>query len=227
VPTVVNAWRATGAFEQGAELQFVVDADDPAEDEYLNAFDLFAGSPDAQASMHFAPSWLPLVPKLNRRAARLASHHHYALAFMGDDHLPRTRGWVGRYLTELREMRTGIVYGNDGFQGAKLPTQWAMTADIVRALGRMVPADVEHMYCDNSVMDLGRAAGCLRYLPDVLVEHMHPFAGKGKLDDGYRRVNQAAQYERDQRAYLRWRSTQLAMDAGIVRTLREKEMARG
>ncbi|WP_037684635.1 hypothetical protein, partial [Streptomyces griseus] len=106
----------------------------------------------------------------------------------------RTVGWAGRYVDELRQLGTGIVYGDDGYQGERLPTQWAMTADVVGALGRMVPAPVEHLYCDNSVLDLGRAAGCIRYLPDVLVEHMHPVAGKAADDDQYRRVNSSAQY---------------------------------
>lgn len=225
VPRVVRAWLDTGAYDDGARLVFAIDSDDPRYAEYHQQpmpEDVEAWRP--LVSFGVMDQWQPMVRKLNQAATFSANWPDapFALAFMGDDHIPRTSGWAGRYLAELRELGTGIVYGDDGIQGERLPTQWAMTADIVRALGRMVPADVEHLYCDNAIRDLGQAAGCLRYLPDVVIEHMHPVARKAPMDDGYRRVNQPAQYERDHAAYQRWRSTQLAMDAGIVRTLREK-----
>jgi hypothetical protein len=102
-----------------------------------------------------------------------------------------------------------------------------MTADIVRAIGRTVPAIVQHLYCDNAVRDLGQAAGCLRYLPDVVIEHMHPTAGKSEWDDGYRAVNSADRRADDKRIYQRWRDRPighpragLASQAAIVRALR-------
>jgi hypothetical protein len=218
VGRVIDAWEDTDAFKQGAVLAFLVDADDPAVDDYQGAFELLE-APHMQASMHVMPAWLPLVPKLNRWAALLAEHQHFALGFAGDDHLPRTKGWVAAYLAALRDLRTGIVYGNDGIQGQRLPTQWAMTSDIIRALGRMVPADVEHLYCDNAVKDLGEAAGCLRYLPDVLIEHMHPVAGKAPMDAGYARVNRREQYRKDRLAYEKWRDRGLPDQAAMVRAV--------
>ncbi|MFI2663732.1 hypothetical protein [Micromonospora carbonacea] len=217
LPKVVKAWQATGAFDH-AELMFAIDDDDPSRDAYL-AHQLPC------VSIRVAPRWQPMVHKLNNAAVVRATGTSplggfCALAFAGDDHLPRTPGWAGRYVDELRQLGTGIVYGDDGYQGERLPTQWAMTVDIVRALGRMVPAPVEHLYCDNSVLDLGRAAGCIRYLPDVLVEHMHPVAGKAVDDDQYRRVNSGDQYARDGRAYRRWLRSGLRVDAARVRELR-------
>jgi hypothetical protein len=120
---------------------------------------------------------------------------------MGDDHMPRTVGWDAAYLEALRELGTGLVYGNDLLQGSSLPTQVAMTTDIVRALGYMAPPDLTHLYVDNFWRDLGRSAGCLRYLPDVIVEHRHPAAGKAQWDAGYARVNNSAMYEHDATAY--------------------------
>lgn len=215
VARVARAWEATGAFED-ARLMFAVDADDPSVASYRHHARHLAGD----VAVLDQPSWTPMVPKLNR-VALTAAVGHGAIAFMGDDHLPRTPGWANRYLTELRALGTGIVYGNDGYQGERLPTQWAMTADIVRALGRMVPAPVEHLYCDNAILDLGRAAGCIRYLPDVLVEHMHPVAGKAADDDQYRRVNGRDQYRRDRAAYRQWSRSRsgLLADTAAVRAL--------
>ena len=220
VPRMVRAWLDTGAYEH-ARLVYAIDADDPQHGAYFTQALPTLGH--ALVEFVTVNPWRPMVHKLNEAALFAATDEpgYFALGFAGDDHLPRSAGWAARYLEALRELGTGIVYGDDGLQGARLPTQWAMTADIVRALGRMVPAPVEHLYCDNAVQDLGLAAGCLRYLPDVLIEHMHPLAGKAELDAGYRRVNARAQYARDRAAYGVWRSGQRATDAATVRALRE------
>lgn len=221
---VAAAWYATGAFADGAGLVFAVDDDDPTYPGYRAALDRLAedAPPGAKwINLLDAGAWRPMVAKLNATAVDIAGQGYFALGFAGDDHLPRSVGWAGRYLAELRRLGTGIVYGNDLIQSSALPTQWAMTADIVRELGRMVPADVEHLYCDNAIADLGRGAGCLAYLDDVVVQHCHPIAGRADWDDQYRRVNSPGQYERDGAAYRAWRDGQMPADVAAVRALRE------
>lgn len=220
VARVVAAWEETGAFADGAELLFVVDRDDPRCAEYRAA--LITCREGVSAA--YADVWRPLVPKLNKVACALAiGRYAFAVGFAGDDHLPRTKGWVSRYLGELYSRQTAIVYCDDGYQGETIPTQWAMTSDIVRALGRMVPAPVDHLYCDNAVRDLGLGAGCLSYLGDVLIEHMHPVAGKAPTDEQYQRVNGREQYKKDRFAYRSWaRGGDLAAHVATVRELIEQ-----
>lgn len=210
VKRIIEAWDETGAFGAGAELMFVTDRDDPEQSAYEAAIEPHLGVRRAGAVSRLElPTWLPLVPKLNRAAGYVSGA--FALGFAGDDHVPRTYGWVGRYLDELRA-GAGIVYGDDGYQHENLPTEWAMRGDIVRALGRMVPAPVTHLYCDNAIRDLGRATGLLRYLPDVRIEHVHPAAGKAPADEQYDRVNGSEQYRADRRAYREWTRHGLAED---------------
>lgn len=119
----------------------------------------------------------------------------YAVGFMGDDHRPRTEGWDLAYLEALTALSgrcrnrptpgVGMVYGNDLLQGEKLPTQVAMTTNIPATLGRMVPHQLNHLYTDTYWLELGKALGKLTYLPEVIVEHMHPGAGKAVVDAGY------------------------------------------
>lgn len=144
----------------------------------------------------------------------------FSIGFMGDDHRPRSAGWDKLYLDALREMGTGIVYGNDLLQGENLPTQCAMTSDIVRALGWMSPPSLTHLFLDNIWKIIGNGAGCLRYLPDVIVEHMHPVAGKADWDEGHVRVNSPEMYERDHEAFTRWLRTSMVEDVAKVRALR-------
>lgn len=221
VAPVVECWNATGAWAT-AELTFVADSDDPKFPDYereFNAVNLPPADERGSARLVGADKWRPLVPKLNLAATTWCSDH-FALAFMGDDHRPRTSGWATAMVAALREMGTGVVYGNDLLQGEHLCTAWAMTSNIVRALGRMVPAPVEHMYCDNAVMALARAASCLRYLPDVVIEHCHPLAGKSEWDPGYARVNRPEQFRLDEIAYSGWLAGQSLTDVAAIRALR-------
>jgi hypothetical protein len=221
VARVVQAWWETEAYE-AASLVFAIDEDDPRCREYYS-IDYCVSRPGiTQVSFVALPKWLPMVAKLNQcaTAAAGAEPPWGGIAFMGDDHLPRTKHWAGMLLAELDQTRTGIVYGRDCIQNQRLPTWWAMTPDIIRTLGRMVPADVEHLYCDNAIKDLGEAADCLRYLPDVLIEHMHPVAGKAPMDAGYARVNRQEQYRRDRLAYEQWRDRELPDQAVKVRATR-------
>jgi hypothetical protein len=119
----------------------------------------------------------------------------YAVGFMGDDHRPRTQGWDTEYLRALTALSgrsrdrskpgVGMVYGDDLLQGENLPTQVAMTCNIPTTLGRMVPDQLAHLYTDAYWLELGKALNKITYLPDVVVEHMHPGAGKANIDEGY------------------------------------------
>jgi hypothetical protein len=197
-----------------ARLVFAVDEDDPAKNAYLDALTAYPAT-----TVHFGPAPSTMVRALNVTAA-LYANEAFAIGFMGDDHRPRTLGWDQAYLDALRDLGTGIVYGDDLLQGERIPTQVAMTADIVRALGHMAPPTLTHLYVDNYWRDLGSAAGCLRYLPDVVVEHLHPITGKARWDAGHLRVNHRSMYQRDGDAYADYAGSHLADDVATVRALR-------
>ncbi len=216
VAPIITAWRETAAWVDGAEVIFIIDADDPKCARYQQ--EIREGA-HGWASFLIESEWRPLVPKLNRVARSLAELGDTPLGFMGDDHLPRTVGWVKEYLRALSPSPS-IVSCPDGLRSDDLPTQWAMSAEIVRALGRMVPADVEHLYCDNAVRDLAYVSDCYRWLPDVMIEHMHPLAGKAPSDDGYRTVNSAERYSADMSSYAIWTYRGMNRDAEKVRALR-------
>lgn len=202
-------------------LLFVVDASDPKLDEYKAAVDL---EHKAGRAIGFGtgPS-TTMVEALNGAAEMLANDDDtpFAIGFLGDDHCPRTVGWDAAYLEALRELGTGLVYGNDLIQGERIPTQVAMTADIVKALGYMAPPVLTHLYVDNYWKSLGTSADCLRYLPDVIVEHRHPSVGKAPWDAGYARVNESRMYARDEAAFRQYDlDGRFAADVLKVRALR-------
>jgi hypothetical protein len=141
-----------------------------------------------------------------------------AFASLGDDHLPRTRGWDELLLAAIDGMGgTGIAYGDDLFAGQALPTAPVVSADIVQALGWMCEPSLHHMYVDNVWADIGRAAGCLAYVPDAVIEHVHFRAGKTPVDPVYTTAESWTQT--DKAAYLRWRERRMRRDVIRVRLL--------
>lgn len=223
---LIQAWRDTGAFEV-ARMLWVLDGDDPARPDYAGPL---AGGPGTDVGCLVLPAdGNGMVWKSNEAARSLATDPAvFAIGWAGDDHLPRTDGWAQRYLAELHDLGTGVVYGDDQHHGQKIPTQWAMTADIVRAIGRMIPALVSHLYSDNAVGALAEAAGCLRYLPDVVIEHMHPIMGKAEWDEQYRAMNTRERARADKATFERWQARPLdhpraglASQAAKVRALRD------
>jgi hypothetical protein len=217
VAELVEAFDATCTAD--TRLHLVLDDDSPAIDEYRSAALDHPWGGRLQVITHPSRN---MCQALNMEAVRVAEElRPFAIGFMGDDHRPRSMSWDQSYLDVLRELGTGIVYGNDLFQGERIPTQVAMTSDIIRTLGHMAPSVLVHLFLDDYWKDLGTQAGCLRYLPDVIVEHMHPFAGKAETDAGYERVNAKSMYQADHAAYMRWKYMNLPGEVAKVRALRQ------
>jgi hypothetical protein len=215
VARLSQAWLDTNLPYVGEPI-WVVDRDDPRLPEYQEALEQ---QPGWLGSVLVMDSWQPMVPKLNWAARRVALGSD-VVGFMGDDHLPRSVGWASGLAAAHESTGPGIYYGRDGIQDIRLPTWWAMSSEIVRTIGGLVPAPVEHLYCDNSVLELGKAARCIWYLPEILIEHMHPVAHKAEWDDGYRKVNDPDQYERDRRTFVAWLEEGRPAQAQALRQLR-------
>jgi hypothetical protein len=184
----LGAWDETTS--EFADLMFVCDDDDPVLQEYRDVV--------PRHNLTVGPR-VRLGPTLNREAARWCEAYE-VLGFMGDDHRPRTMSWDASVLHTLREPRTHVTYGNDMFRGEDLPTSVFMTGHLVQTLGYFCPPHQEHLYLDDFWNVLGRAVG-VSYLPHVVIEHMHPAAGKGSWDERYAEVNHPSVYEKDRVAF--------------------------
>jgi hypothetical protein len=144
------------------------------------------------------PAWT------NDLAAAFAGDYRF-LASLGDDHVPVTPGWDEK-LTAALAGRMGVAYGNDLYQGEHWPTAAVMPARVVTALGYMCPPPLGHLCADCFWKQLGTDLGALEYLPDVVIEHRHPHAGKAEWDDSYRRSD--ALSGQDNAAYISFMSDQ-------------------
>lgn len=242
VKEIIESFRET--CREDTFLAFIVDESDPAKAEYSDAVRDALYREDVQdgwrtwerkspvkAGVFLTPA-VNMVDAMNKAAGYFlnpeirANGTVKAIAFMGDDHRPRTPGWDTWYLAALNKS-PGFVYGNDLYQGKKIPTQVAISAPVVRALGHMAPDVLTHLYVDDYWKALGTAAGCLTYLPDIVVEHLHPVVGKAAWDEGYRRVNHPDMYERDGAAYGRYWAEHGSRDVERVKFAIKRETEHG
>ncbi len=196
-----------------ADLLIAVDNDDPKREEYDRVMLNYSGF---KWLRYEVGDRLRLAGTLNLLALSFA-YEYDQIGFMGDDHRPRTPIWDGLMSAKLRDLGTGLVYGNDLFQRGNLPTEVCMTSDIIRALGYMVPPTMTHLYLDNFWLDLGRALGRIEYLENVIIEHMHPHAGKAESDEQYEALNSGEQHNSDKHAYDTYKRKQFDKDVATIR----------
>lgn len=137
------------------------------------------------------------------------------LGAFGDDVLFRTPGWDDRIRDALAT--PGLAFGDDLAHGAVHPTAVFMSSAIARALDYLALPRCRHQYVDNAWWELGTALGVLRYVPEVVIEHMHVGYGKADWDATYREVYSQPQAGIDHAAFLDWKETGLEADAARAR----------
>lgn len=199
-------------------LHICVDDDDEQLPGYEYAMGKAAGEHDRleQGPRKGLCSWT------NQVAVRRAAEYPY-LASLGDDHVPMTPGWDKALIRGIERMGgTGFTYPWDG-RREDIPEAVVMSSDIVQALGWMCMPDLDHWYCDVAWADLGRGAGCLRFLRAIAVDHFHPRTGKASVDDTYSEASPKLDADRD--AYYAWRRDgRMAADIGKIVALRENAL---
>lgn len=211
--------RARAAMESARDT-----ASDPSSYRYLVLVDwddpTFAGYVDQGLDIMGVEAG-GYVSALNQAALVYADTEDIIGAYQ-DDLLFRTPGWDDRVRETLAT--PGIAYGDDLLQGEWHPTAIFMSTAIIRALGWIALPTLRHQWADDVWKALGNAAGCLRFMPDVVIEHLHPAAHKAPMDAGYERVfgeNSGAQEQAtsDYNACQDWLSGAMASDVAKVRAV--------
>lgn len=188
--SIVELIKSLDETETESDLIVVIDSDEPQMDAYLElGCDVLMVEKQGKG----------MAKPLNFAANHFRNKYRH-FAFLGDDHRPRTKNWDVTFINALDELGIGLVYGDDLLQGENLATAVAMSGEIVKELGGMVPQDMIHLYLDNFWMTLGKDLNALRYIPEVVLEHLHPIAGKAEWDDQYREVNAPEVYSADKKA---------------------------
>jgi hypothetical protein len=186
------------------DLVFAMDDDDPSYPGLTGRFESTSGPRDT------CGGWT------NKIAAERLGRYH-AIASIGDDHEPLTRGWDTILLNAIVDMGgTGIAYGNDTEHGEDVPTAAVISSDIVAALGWVFEPTMNHFYADLVWKEIAWAS-CLAYLPGVIIKHYNPNYGTAPMDDTYTEARD--RYGEDGDAYKVWGEHRRAADTATVRAL--------
>lgn len=100
-----------------------------------------------------------------------------------DDFLWRTKGWDEIFHEKAKEHPVACFYFSDGREemDSCIPV---VTRGFYERAGYFPPYFF-HFCADQWVADIAKEAGCLYYVPEVVIEHMHPKFGKAKWDETY------------------------------------------
>lgn len=190
----------------GTRVLFIVDADDPTLPAYI----------DHGLPMRCLTERVGYTASLNRLAAELWDHDDILGAF-GDDVLFRTDGWDR--LVEQVLATPGIAYGDDRIHGRNHPSAVFMSSSIAKALGWLALPATTHQWADDGWKRLGQELGILRYVPEVVVEHMHPAVEKAEWDETYASVFDSGRAKSDYEGFTGWLESGLAGDVAKVRAV--------
>lgn len=194
-----QAIEALASFEETrtdkrSRMVFVVDSDDPTLNEYPSDYTYVAPPLGCMgAAMAYS------LPGVIGDAT--------VVGMIGDDNRFRTRGWDGAFSKWLAA-RPGIVYGDDLYQSERKPTSWWVSRPIVDEFGMALPT-LRHLYMDDFWQTLGQDTRSIRYMPEVVIEHLHPDAGKAPVDEIYIRGSAPASPNAtlDRQTFERWRAS--------------------
>jgi hypothetical protein len=114
------------------------------------------------------------------------------IVLVNDDMVVRTYGWDER-LRELDaeyEDKVYLAYGNDLFKGKKLCTFPILSRRTCELLIDPFPAQYRGAFIDYHLLDIFKRLDVLgekriRYLEDVVFEHLHYRTGKAQIDETY------------------------------------------
>ena len=154
---------------------------------------------------------------LNLVANKYADKYE-TIFFLGDDHLVQTPSWDEYLSKAIAHKGYGLAYGNDLLQKQNLATAVMMSTNIIRAVGYMAPPKLIHLYMDNYWMILGQRLGTLWYFDNVIIEHLHPVAGKTSWDEQYMEANSNEVGNADRQELHRYMEEEFATELEKITT---------
>jgi hypothetical protein len=199
---VANTDRAIQAIKETAVMSdIMIGLDDDNESIY----------PRVEGVIYEVNPRLRMNGTLNLLAMKYADQYE-TIFFMGDDHLPKEYGWDARLYGAIEDKGYGVSYGNDLLQGINLPTAVMMSTNIIKELGFMSPPKLIHMFMDNFWKSVGEGLEAITYFDDLIIEHLHAYAGKAELDEMYLSVNNPEVGSHDGKEYGEYMDTLFQSD---------------
>lgn len=190
-----------------ADILFITDCDDQ---------DTYAGMDWHDNPVAVLEPRAFLQQKLNKAAEAVAGTYS-VLMWAADDCVFRTEGWDRLMLAALEDLGgSGWVYADDK-RRSDVPEHWMVSSDVVKALGWFYPPAVQHYYGDNSIAEIGKRAGLIRYCPEVVIEHLHYSVAKSTRRDKVYSQTEKLFGASDLAAFKAWQADVLPLEVSVLR----------
>ncbi len=194
-----ESWRANSVC---SDLIIGLQNDDEDLAEYLK---VIAGEP-ADKSYYIMLDNIGLAGKYNELYRQFPNYEAYAL--LNDDHIFRTPNWDSLIMARLKSLqekqghKLHIISWQDGWMNDLMPAGFC-TKELLEIIKTPCPVGyMSHVFIDNTYQMLAGFAGIGEYMPEIMIEHMHPEKGKGEIDKNYTGHLQKFDYDYD--GYMRW-----------------------
>lgn len=139
------------------------------------------------------------------------------LMITNDDQIFRDKNWDIRIDEEVSKFPDNIycMWFNDGRYQEKICTFPILSKEWVNTLGYIEPFLFEHFNCDLWIWQIGKMIDRLHYIPDILVEHLHPDTGKAEQDETTMRNLKGRRPEIDKIAFAKFERYRI-LDASLL-----------
>lgn len=118
-----------------------------------------------------------------------------------------TKGWDEQVLGALDAQGGGLVFPNDLINPGTMPAAPFLSVKMMRAVGYLAHPEMTTNYYDNIQKDLAEGVGRVKYLPDVVVQHLSmPHKG-----------DNSAAIAKDRQAYIKWYSEERPTEVARAR----------
>jgi hypothetical protein len=197
----------------GTDLLFILDPDD----------DSYDGVDWGDAATAVLEPREYLVGKLNKTALAMADVYD-VLMWVGDDNVFVTPGWDRIMLAALEDLGgTGWVYPDDK-RRSDVPEHWMCSSDLVKTLGWYANPAMGHFYIDNTIAELGKRSGLIRWCPEAVVEHLHYSVAPQTVRDELYLSTEDRFGASDLAAFQEYRVNQLPHDVALLRRKFSKDV---
>lgn len=152
-------------------------------------------------AVYYAPENRGALGALNWGLNNFSDEPWYG--FIGDDEFMDTDAFDKKLTTAAGDW--DIAHGDDGFnKGARFQGCAVIGGKLARAVGYLALQECWHWYGFDSMWEsLAQAGACKKvFVPEVKVNHQHPYHGKGKMDECYELG--ASRKDIDQQVYFHW-----------------------
>lgn len=127
--------------------------------------------------------------------------------FISDDSIVRTPQWDEKLLAHATDYH--IVHSADGWRTeSRIHGAVIFGGELLRALGWWALPGLIHCYCDDVWELIAEKNNLRKYVPEVMVEHLHMWNGKAPIDQSYVKAYQS--FDADEAAFLKWKKSGLS-----------------